>query len=391
MENEILFNNLGLQWEAISAPATRRIDNLFKSSSFINGPDVSEFENSFSKYIGVDHACGVSNGTDAIKLCVQALINEKCINSRGKVGIIIPANTFIATLLGAEMAIPQAEFILVDCDEYYQIDTGLLEDALVEHRESWDDCIIIPVHLYGHSCDMEKVMELADDFECWVVEDGSQAHGTVASIGLHELKVGSIGHLAAFSMYPGKNLGAAGDAGVITTNNSALYESIQKLKNWGSREKYHYDFKGFNNRLDSIQAIVVDEKLKHLDRWNHMRSHIANKYSEGLKDSGVILPQQADYCHQQTHHIYPIRISVSNRDSLMEFLSSNKIQCGIHYPIPIEETDIYKNSKWHNKNTRLFSRQMVSLPMHPFMTDGEINRVIDTVTLFSSPRTPVKS
>jgi dTDP-4-amino-4,6-dideoxygalactose transaminase len=386
MENEVLFNNLGEQWKLVSSAVKSRMDNLFESSSFINGPDVSEFESNFAKYIGVNHSCGVSNGTDAIKLCIQALVNEKYINGQGNVGIIIPANTFIATLLGAEMALPEAEFVLVDCDNHYQIDPLLLEEALTENRGKWDDCIIIPVHLYGHSCDMEAVMGLAERFNCWVVEDSSQAHGTRAKIGDSSPMVGSIGHLSAFSMYPGKNLGAAGDAGVITTNDSVLYESIQKLKNWGSREKYHYDFKGCNNRLDSIQAIVVDEKLKYLDQWNDMRNLVAKKYQEGLRDSGVILPQKADYCDNQTHHIYPIRISVSDRSRLMGFLGSCEIQCGVHYPVPIEITSIYGNNGWYNKKTRLFSQQMISLPMHPFLTDEDISRVVNTVNKYCSLR-----
>ena len=368
MENKILFNNLGMQWDLIEQNVNSRMSDLFKSSAFINGPDVSTFEKNFAEYIGTEYAVGVSNGTDALKLCVEAL------DLKGSVGIIIPANTFIATILGAEQALPDADFMLVDADQYYQMDVDILEIELKSKRKAWDHCIIMPVHLYGHSCDMDEIMRLSEEFDCYVIEDSSQAHGTKASNGK---RVGSMGHMSAFSMYPGKNLGAAGDGGIITTNDKELYDTLKLLQNWGAVKKYYYERKGYNNRLDTIQAIIVDEKLKHLDNWNEHRRQVASWYDELIDNDKIIKPKVADYCLEHTWHIYCVRLCNwdADREKVMKLLADNGIQSGIHYPIPIEQTKIYKNRGWKNQLTRLFADQTMSLPMHPFMTREEVEKV----------------
>ena len=368
MANDVKFNDLGKQWEIIKKPVMDRLETLFDSSAFINGPDVSLFETNFANYIGTYYAVGVSNGTDALKLCVQALELE------GSVGVIIPANTFIATILGAEMALPNAEYVLVDCDEHYQMDPEEVEKVLKAKRGWWSNCIIMPVHLYGHACDIEEIMKLADEFNCWVIEDCSQAHGTRTNSGK---RVGQYGHMAAFSMYPGKNLGAAGDAGVVTTNLKVFYDRIKLLQNWGATKKYYYDRKGYNNRLDTLQAIIVDEKLKHLDEWNAHRRKVASWYEELLTNEKMIKPKVSSYCGEHTYHIYCVRLIDLDRDKVMKTLNDNGSQCGIHYPIPIEETTIYKDHGWVNENTREYAKQLLSLPMHPFMTRDDVVKVTD--------------
>ncbi len=378
MANKVLFNNLGKQWDEIKDKAMPRLDQLFAKSSFINGPDVSLFESNFAGYIGTSHACGVSNGTDAIKLSIQALFESGYIEKDSKIGVVIPANTFIATILGAEMAAPNAEFVLVDCDEDYLIDTEKLLDTLVQRRDDWDHCIVMPVHLYGNLCEIEVITELCDQFDCWLIEDSSQSHGTTNSLGY---KAGSFGHLSAFSMYPGKNLGAAGDAGVITTDDSRLYECIQKLKNWGAREKYYYDFKGYNNRLDSIQAIIVDEKLKMLDVWNLKRNLAAKYYNENISDD-FVKPKRSKECGLHTYHIYPILVEDEKRDELITHLNNNGVQCGIHYPVPIENTVAYSHLGAKSHNTQEFSKRLVSLPMHPFLKEEELDIVCETINSF---------
>ena len=370
MENKVLFNDLGKQWEVIKDDALPRIDNLFSTSAFINGPDVNTFEENFAKYIGTDYAVGVSNGTDALKLCVEAL------ELKGKVGIIVPANTFIATLLGAEMALPDAEFVLVDCDEYYQMDTEILKDTLYKRRKDWDNCIIMPVHLYGCASNIEKIMYLAGANGCWVIEDCSQAHGTTTEKGR---PVGTFGHMAAFSMYPGKNLGAGGDAGVITTNSERFYNTLKLLQNWGAVEKYYYERKGYNNRLDTIQAIIVDEKLKHLNDWNEKRRQVASWYDELIQNNNIIKPKKAPYCGRHTYHIYCVRLQNLDRDEIMSQLNENGIQSGIHYPIPIEQTKIYEDEEWYNPMTRFYAEQTMSLPMHPFMSREDVERVAEVL------------
>lgn len=373
-DNVVKFNDLNLQWKVIREDFLPRFNKVMETSSFINGADVQIFEENFAKYIGCNYACGVSNGTDAIKLCVEAL------DLRGKIGVFIPANTFIATILGVEMAFGQynenIEYILIDCDEYFQIDVIKLECELKKNRTKWDSCIIMPVHLYGNATDMRRVMQLSEEHSCFVIEDCSQSHGTTT---IENRKVGTYGHMAAFSLYPGKNLGAAGDAGVITTNDKKYYDSIKLLQNWGAVKKYYYDRKGYNNRLDTIQAIIVDEKLKHLDDWNKRRSEIASWYEELIKNPLVTLPKKSNFCETHTYHIYPILLNQINRENLMKTFDDNNIQCGIHYPVPIEETKIYNNRGWYNENTRNFARKILSLPMHPFLTLSEVQKISQVI------------
>ena len=190
-------------------------------------------------------------------------------------------------------------------------------------------------------------------------------------------------------MYPGKNLGAAGDAGVITTSNEDLYNSVQLLKNWGSEEKYYYKRKGYNNRLDSLQAIIVDEKLKHLDLWNSNRMNVAESYNNKLNPGIMVTPKTAEYCENNTYHIYPVRILSGDRESFMSHLEDGGIQCGIHYPVPIELTYPYKNMGWNNPLTREYARQLVSLPIHPFMSDDDVRKVISVANTYNHKRSLV--
>lgn len=363
----IQFNNLGEQWKVIKDDATQRMDILFEKSSYINGPDVKIFEENFAKYIGTKYAVGVSNGTDAIKLSVEAL------ELKGKTGIIIPANTFIATILGAEMSIPDAEFVLVDVDEYYQIDVKELDGVLKSKRGNWDNCIILPVHLYGHSADIVNIMKLANEYNCYVIEDSSQAHGTQTN---ENSKVGSYGIMSAFSLYPGKNLGAAGDAGIITTNDEELYQRLKYLQNWGSKVKYYYESKGYNNRLDTIQAIILDEKLKHLDDWNNNRNNVANFYNSNI-DNKSILPKNAECCNYNSYHVYPVL--VDDRESFMKYLNDAGIPTIIHYPIPIELTKPYEYLNFNNPKTRSYCERLVSLPIHPFMETEELEYIVEKI------------
>ena len=366
---KVSFSNLDKQWGVIKDKAFPRLEDLMKSSQFIGGDDIEKFEKNFSSYVGSNFAVGTSSGTDAIKLALKSL------NLKGSIGIILPANTFIATMLGAEEAYPDAEFILVDCNEYYQIDIELLENAITENRHKWNFCVVIPVHLYGHPCDMESITNLCLKNMCHIVEDASQAHGSeIYGNG----KVGSFGSCAAFSLYPGKNLGAYGDAGVITTNDSEILSRLKLLRNYGSSKKYQHDIKGYNNRLDTIQAIIVDEKLRHLDEWNKLRNRIASIYNNNI-NSNFATPKIADYCKTHIYHIYPIRVSGGGRNEFMTHLHSKGIDTGIHYPIPIEQTGAYKHLSLLNQRTRTYAKQLVSLPINPFMTEIEAEYVCNTI------------
>ena len=369
---KIMFNDLSKQWDIIKNDVTPRLDALFQKSDFVGGKAIEEFEKNFAKYCETQFAVGVSNGTDALKISLAALkLQSPC-------GILIPANTFIATILAVTyLNTLNYDIELIDCDEYYQIDVDLLRSCLKNKRKKWNSCVIIPVHLFGHPADITKIVELARDYNCLVLEDSSQAHGAM----VNEKKVGGFGSISAFSLYPGKNLGAAGDAGIITTNQERLYDEAKALRNYGSRKKYYYDSSGWNNRMDTIQAIIVDEKLKHLDDWNKSRIRIAKQYEELLDKDKIITPKTASYVDRNVYHIYAIR--VKEREKFQAYLTEKKVPTGIHYPIPIEKTTPFKHLEhFNNQNTIKYANEMISLPMHPFLTDEEINYIVKMINSY---------
>ena len=364
-----MFNDLSKQWEVIKNDVTPRLNALFQKSDFIGGKAIEQFEKNFAKYCGTKFGVGVSNGTDALKISLAALkLESPC-------GVIIPANTFIATPLSVTyLNNLDYDIQLIDCDEYYQIEVGLLKSCLKKNRAKWKSCVIIPVHLFGHPANIEIILELGREYDCFILEDSSQAHGAMTL----NKKVGGFGDISAFSLYPGKNLGAAGDAGIITTNQEGLYDEAKALRNYGSRKKYYYDSSGWNNRMDTIQAIIVDEKLKHLDEWNEKRIQVAKKYDDLLDKDNVIAPKTASYVDRNVYHIYAVR--VKNRDKFQAYLTEKNISTSIHYPIAIEKTTPFKNLEhFNNKRTIQYSNEMISLPIHPFLSDEEINYTTKTI------------
>ena len=365
---KIEFNDLYSQYTEIKEDLHKSLEQLFLNSSYINGPLVKQFEDNFAEYINTQYAIGVSNGTDAIMLAIKSLNLKNVI-------IYIPANTFISTILAAEQAILEAKIELIDCDDNYLIDIDILKSRLENTRKLYKNAIILPVHLYGRSCNMEKLVKIANKYDSYIIEDASQAHGAI----FNGRKVGSFGVAAAFSLYPGKNLGAAGDAGVITTDCTTIYENIRKLRNLGSIEKYIHVEKGFNHRLDSLQASVVLHKLKKLDNWNKKRIDIANFYIDNIHNKKIILPQKSNNL-EHVYHIFCIRSL--DRNKLIQHLKNNNIEYGIHYPTPIEEMPMYKNLSVPNLKTILFSKQILSLPIHPFMTENKIEYVCNILNKF---------
>lgn len=366
---KVQFNNLNEQWKIIKNDTLPQIDNLFERSNFILGDAVVEFEDLFKEYIACDYAVGVSNGTDALKLAAESL------DIHNSVLVIAPANTFVATVIGIEQALPKADFTLIDCDEYFQMDLEKLEQVLASSRQLYSNVIIVPVHLYGYMCDMTSLMKLSLKYDCLVIEDASQAHGAK----WEGQPVGSFGDVSAFSLYPGKNLGAAGDAGIVTTNNHDIYERLLRLRNLGSIKKYEHEIKGGNHRLDTIQAIILKEKMKHIEDWNACRREIVRSYEDKINNSLVQLPQTKEGC-LPVHHIYPV--VVSNRESFTNHLDENGIQWGFHYPICIEEMPMYKELRVPNKRSIDLSRHMVSLPIHPFMTEEEVLYLCETINQY---------
>ena len=283
------------------------IDNLnkIKYSKNINGKDVLLFENNYAEWNKVGYAVGCSNGTDALKMAFRSIGTEKSSI------VFMPANTFIATISAIDQVMPDAHIELIDCDDYYQIDIEKLTHSLESKRSSYQRAFIVPVHLYGHTVDIKAILDLAERFDCEIVEDSSQAHG---AIGADNIMVGSFGKISAFSLYPGKNLGAMGDAGVITTNDKAHFETMRAMRTHGALKKYQHDIKGSNFRLDTLQAIILDEKLKHLDQWNNKRLQVAQHYNKNIKNQAFKLPIKAPYCDKHVYHIYCVRLIEGSRD-----------------------------------------------------------------------------
>ena len=365
------FNDLSMQWEAIETETLPKIVDVLKTGNFILGSPVASFEKAFASWNGNAHAIGVANGTDALKISVRAL------DLRGRTKFYVPANTYIATLLGVVFSLTDGyEYELIDCDSYFQIDCSILEKALERDYGKYDNLVVMPVHLYGHCCDMVTLMNLKSKYGFKMIEDCSQAHGTVTSEGK---RVGQYGEISAFSLYPGKNLGAAGDAGIVVTNDAVLAERCLYLRNLGSVVKYQHDVVGWNSRLDTIQAVILNEKLKHMDLWNQNRNKVAEQFSTRITNPHILLPKKADYCSYHTYHIYPIL--TKHREELMKHLSDLGIPTLIHYPIPIEMTKAF-SSNCNNTNTISFCEQLVSLPMHPFLTEDEISQIVECINSF---------
>jgi dTDP-4-amino-4,6-dideoxygalactose transaminase len=368
----IKFNDLSSQWSEISEKTLPSILNVLETGNFILGKQVSEFEDNFKKWNGNKYAIGVANGTDALMISISSL------SLSGNSIFYIPANTYIATLLGVVLSLNKNyKYKLIDCDEYYQIDTNLLETEIKKDFGNYDNYVVMPVHLYGMSCNMSHIIELKNKFNLRIIEDCSQSHGTLTD---EKKKVGTYGDVSAFSLYPGKNLGAAGDAGIIVTDNEDIYKACLKLRNLGSIEKYNHEIIGWNSRLDTIQSVILNEKIKLIDDWNDKRNYVAEKFLKGIKNPLIKLPETPKYCSYNTYHIFAILCF--KRDELMKYLSECGIPSIIHYPIPIELSGAFFNDGLNNKNTIRFAGELLSLPIHPFMVDEEINHIIESLNNF---------
>jgi dTDP-4-amino-4,6-dideoxygalactose transaminase len=339
---------------------------VVNSGWYLQGCENKLFEENYAKYIGTNFAVGVANGFDALKLILKAYIELGSLSPGDE--IIVPANTFIASTL----AISENGLIPVFVDSNmlnFQIDDFMVEKAITPKTKA-----IMLVHLYGQCSFTEKIGELCKKFNLLLIEDNAQAHGCKFK---GQINTGSIGDAAGHSFYPGKNLGAMGDAGAITTNNSQLVEVIRSLANYGSKIKYISEFRGINSRLDEIQAAILNVKLKYLDEDTSHRRVIAKLYKSKIFNPLFHLPQITDW-DAHVFHLFPIL--TSNRGSLQEFLSQNNIQTLIHYPIPPHKQFCY--SKYNNLNFPIAEKihnQELSLPMSPQIDIEDAMLVIDTL------------
>ncbi len=341
-------------------------DRVFKSSWYIGGKEDAAFEKSFASYCGMKYCVGVGNGLDALMLALKALdIGEGD-------EVIVPSNTFIATALAVTYVGAKPVFVEPDINTF-NIDPQLIEAAITGKTKA-----IMPVHLYGQACDMDLIMDIANRRGLKVVEDCAQAHGATYK----GQRVGTFGDAAGFSFYPGKNLGALGDAGAVVTNSEALAEKIRALGNYGSDYKYHHIYKGNNSRLDELQAAFLSVKLGHLDRMNEERRRIANVYMERIKNDKVILPFVDPACNP-VWHIYGIRCT--ERDALETYLNERGIGTNKHYPIPIHLQECYTDLNYDKGAFPIaeeISATELSLPLYYGLTDDEIQYVVDAINDF---------
>ncbi len=341
-------------------------DRVFMRSWYIEGVEDEAFEKAFAEFCEAKYCIGVGNGLDALMLALKALgIGEGD-------EVIVPSNTYIATALAVTYVGATPVFVEPDI-RTFNIDPALIEAAITEKTKA-----LMPVHLYGQACDMDPIMEVAKKNKLKVVEDCAQAHGATYK----GQKVGTFGDAAGFSFYPGKNLGALGDAGAVVTNNEELAKKIRALGNYGSDYKYHHIYKGNNSRLDELQAAFLATKLPHLERMNAERRRVADLYSKGIVNSKVITPYVLPDC-VPVWHIYGVRCA--DRDALEKHLNEKGIGTKKHYPIPMHLQKCYSDLKISRGSLPIaeeISNTELSIPMYYGMSNEEICYVIDAINEF---------
>jgi dTDP-4-amino-4,6-dideoxygalactose transaminase len=330
---------------------------------FVFGPPLEEFEAGFAAHAGARHAVGVANGTDAITIALQA------VGIRPGDEVITAANTCVPTVAGIEAA--GATPVLVDVDpRTYTIDPSRLAEALNERTRA-----VVPIHLYGQCADMSPIVELARDRGLKVVEDAAQAHGAA----YRGNRAGTLGDAAAFSFYPTKNLGALGDGGAVVTDDPAVDEQARRLRNYGERERYESVRRGWNSRLDTLQAAILTAKLAHLDAWTARRRELAARYLSAFSDTGLGLPVEADG-RQHVYHLFVL--TVENRDTFRQALAGEGVQTLVHYPRPIHRQPAYEHLAPPGDALRVcerLSKQVVSLPLFPELREDEVEAVVGAV------------
>lgn len=346
-----------------------KILNTFRSGWYLLGNEVKAFEDNLSQYIGTNNAIGVANGLDALRLILKAYI-ELGVMQKGD-EVIVPANTYIASVLAISDngLIP----VLVEPNlENFNIDISKIEEKITGKTKA-----ILIVHLYGRVIFSENLKEIAKRYQLKIIEDNAQAIGAK----WENLKAGNLGDAAGFSFYPGKNLGALGDAGAVTTNDDLLAKTIRTLANYGSNQKYVNIYQGLNSRLDEIQAAVLDVKIKYIDEENQRRKDIAKRYISEIKNLNIILPELPVNIDEHVWHLFVIR--TKEREILQNYLSEKGIQTLIHYPIPPHKQQAYKYLNSLNfPITEKIHKEVISLPISPVLTDEEVNKIITEINLF---------
>jgi dTDP-4-amino-4,6-dideoxygalactose transaminase len=364
------------------------------TAGFVGGPKVEEFERDFAKFCDAAHCVGVASGTDAVRFALTAAGVRP-----GDIVVTVP-HTFIATTEAISQAGARPDFVDID-ERTYCMDPRKLEEYLEQHcsvdaktgklihrKLNAPVTAIVPVHIYGQTADMDALLDLAHKYNLIVIEDACQAHGAeyFSKKSNTWKKAGSMGHAAAFSFYPGKNLGACGEAGAVTTDNEAMARTMRMIRDHGQAQKYYHQVEGYNGRLDALQAGFLTIKLRRLANWNRQRQEAATRYDQALAGvDGVVAPYCPDSA-RSVYHLYVIR--VSDRDALQKHLTKAGIGTGIHYPVPLHLQEAYRHLKYPTGSFPVCERvasEILSLPMFPQLRIDQSQRVVREVAAFLSP------
>ena len=373
------------QYSQIKEEVDSAILEVVDSTAFINGPTVHGFQKNLETYLGVKHVIPCANGTDALQIAMMGL------GLKPGDEVITADFTFAATV--EVIALLQLTPVLVDIDPIsFNIDIEAIKKAITPKTKA-----IVPVHLFGLCANMEAIMELAEKHALFVIEDNAQAIGSTYTYSDgRKAKAGTIGHVASTSFFPSKNLGCYGDGGAIFTNDDDLAHTIRGIVNHGMYERYHHDVVGVNSRLDSIQAAILDIKLKHLDAYNTARRQAARAYNKALKDiDSIILPTGRDVCSGicdscdcHVFHQYTLRVLNTDRDALVKHLNENGIPCGVYYPIPLHSQKAYTDDRYNEADfpvTNQMVKEVLSLPMHTELDQEQIDFITRTLIDFINP------
>ncbi len=369
---QVPFLDLKVQYKSIKSEIDPAIQNILDNTAFILGKAVSDFESEFAREHNVKHCLGVSSGTDGNHLALWAL------GIKAGDEVIMPANTFIATAWGATLcgAIP----VFVDCEnDSYNIDPSKVESAITQKTKA-----IVAVHLYGQPADLDPLRTIADKHNLFLVEDCAQSHFAEYK----GKRIGGLSDCSSFSFYPGKNLGAYGEGGAVTTHNDEVAKKVKMLRDHGAVQKYNHEMLGHNYRMEGIQGAVLGVKLKHLNKWTDGRRRAAQKYKELLKDcSSIALPKEMSYA-KHVYHLFVIQLiegGTKRRDDLAKFLGENGISTGLHYPIPLHQQPCFQELGYKKGDfpvTEKLAETGLSLPMYPELSDEQIEYVSEKIKLF---------
>jgi dTDP-4-amino-4,6-dideoxygalactose transaminase len=380
----IRFLDLAKQNSEIASDLEGKFAQIHQSTSYIDGPQVAEFESEFAAYLGVRRVIGVGSGTDALRLALLATGIEA-----GDEVITVPS-TFIATAAAVIQTGATPSFVDID-PATGTMDPRALSSYLDAGRFKSKNgpCAIVPVHLYGLPAAMNDICEIAKHYQLAVIEDACQAHGARILSGGEWKMAGAIGEAGCFSFYPGKNLGAWGEAGAVATNDDGIAERVRRLRNHGRMSHFAHQDCGYNARLDTIQAAVLSAKLKRLDTWNARRREIADSYRHLLSDCELLMPSHQNG-FESSYHLFVIRSP--KRDAIRQALLENQIECGIHYPVPLHLQPALR-SLGHNAGdfpvSEHWSDSILSLPIHPHMQDSEVVQVVNVIRNCLEPVTRI--